>query len=164
MAGTIEAYLLALTSTMGQGILGIPAATTSTGTATSGTTETLDAVLGTYQFNVVSGRRYQVVIDGLLGNGTVAGDVFGLRIRNSGSSSAPTSASTVVAESAWYCTGVGSAGRSGNSFTGTFLAGANGTNTIGFFAVRISGTGVYTPVSGFSGAAREMYAVDLGVF
>lgn len=162
MAGTLEAYLLALTSTMGQGIQAIPVSTLSSGTVTSGTTETQDAVLGTYQWNAVSGRRYAAVMNGLLGGGTVAADLYILKIRNSGSASTPTTSSTIVAASQWYCPASGGAGQTSIPLAGSFTAPASGTNTIAFFAVRAAGTGTFTPISG--AIARELYVVDLGVF
>lgn len=165
MAGTIEAYILALTSTMGQGIVATPTTVVASGTPTSGTTETLDAVLGTYQCSLVAGRRYMAVMDGILGNGNTVADLFALRIRNSGTSSAPTASSTLVAETGWYCAATGSGGRTSADFTGTFVAATSGTNTFGFFAQRIAGGGVFTPVSGLSGTlVRELYVLDIGVF
>lgn len=162
MAGTLEAYLLALTNTMGQGIQAIPVSTSSGGTMTSGATETFDAVLGTYQWNAVAGRRYMVFVNNLLGGATVTGDLYELRVRNSGSSSAPTTSSTVVAFTQWYCPVNGGPGQTGIQLQGSFLAPTSGTNTIQMSAQRVAGTGVFTPVSG--AFTREMFVVDLGVF
>jgi len=161
MAGTLEAYLLALTSTMGQGIQAAPVSTVSNGTSTSATTETFDAVLGNYQFSAVAGRRYMVILNNLVNGATVTADLYNLRIRNSGSSSAPTTSSTIVAYTQWYCPVNGGPGQTGIQLQGSFIAAANGTNTLGFSAQRAAGTGVYTPLSG--GIARELFVVDLGV-
>lgn len=139
-----------------------PTVNSSIGTPTSGTTETRDDVLGTYQFTAQANTRYLAVIDGLLGNGSVVADFYALRIRDSGSSSAPTAASTVVAESSYYVAATGSGGRNGASFQGTFFVSTAGVHTIAFFAQRIGGTGVFTPVSGFSGANRELYVMAIG--
>src|SRR5579859_8003973 len=103
MASTLETYLLALCNTMGQGVQAAPVSTAASGTPTSGTTETFDAVLGTYQWNAVAGRRYMVFMNNLLGGGTVTADLYSLRIRNSGSASAPTASSTAIAFTQWYC-------------------------------------------------------------
>lgn len=160
MAGTIEAYLLALTSTMGQGIMATPVSTSMAGTSVSnGTTETLDSSLGTYQFNAVAGRRYGVVLNGMLGGATAVNVYAAVRIRNSGSSSAPTNTSTLVAASSWICVVSGGPGQTSLPVAGSFIAGANGVNTIGMFSVVLAGTGTFTPVS-----TRELYVVDLGVF
>lgn len=167
MAGTIEAYLLALTSTMGQGIQAAPISTASTGTVTSGITETMDAVLGTYQWNAVAGRRYQVVMNGLIGSPSASGDTFTVRIRDSGTSSTPTTSSTVIAEDTWHSPAAGVSGRQPIPLNGTFIAGGSGTHTVAFFAVRTGGTGTFTPISAVNDGgslSRELYVVDLGVF
>lgn len=165
MASSIEAYLLALTSTMGQGIMATPVSTTANGTP-GGATETLDSVLGTYQFNAVAGRRYCAVMNGLLGLGTT-GETYLVRIRNSNSASAPTNTSTLIAENAWACQNTGSGGRIPIPLGNTFIASVNGTNTIGFFSIRLLGANSFTPESPAAAGGvlpREMYVVDLGVF
>ncbi len=163
MASTIETYLLALTSTMGQGIVAAPISTASSGTNTSGTTETFDAVLGYYPCNLVAGRRYWAVMNGLHGGSTVTADLYNIRIRDSGTSSNPTSGSTLVASSSWYAPVSGGPGQTFIHVAGSFIAATSGTHTLGMSAVRFAGTGVFTPLSA-SSLARELYVVDLGVF
>lgn len=142
---------------------GIPVAPTSSsasGTATSAGTETFDALLGIYQWTAVAGRRYRACLDGLVGGGT-AGDVYMCRIRNSNSSSAPTTSSTVVASFPWVCTATGGPGENGIPLYGIFLATNSGTNTIEMSAQRTAGTGSFTPLAG-GGTNRNLYVEDLG--
>lgn len=157
MASTYEALLLASVAQLAVPVSATPQATSTNGTGTSGTTETLDAVLGTYQVSLISGRRYLAVVNGLLGNGSVAADVYTVSIRNSGSSSAPTSSSTLVATQQWVATATGTAGRSPIPLSLSFVAPSTGLNTLGVFAMRNSGTGVFTPVG-----TRELYVMYLG--
>lgn len=138
----------------------VPVTTTSNGTSTSGTTETLDSVLGTYQCTLVNGQRYVATLNNLIGGATVAGDLYQLKIRDSGSASAPTSSSTLVAFSQWYCIASGGAGQTGVQLQGTFVAGSSGTHTLGFFAQRVAGSGVFTPLSG--NLARELFVHEMG--
>lgn len=160
MTSAIEVYVLALTNNMGQGIQATPVSTSSSGTA-AGATETLDSVLGTYQWNAVAGRRYCAAVNGLAGSGT-AGELYAVRIRDSGSSSAPTNASTLVAASQWECQTSGGSGQAAITLKGSFVAGSSGTHTVGMFSVRLVGANNFTPVS--TGIARELYVLDLGVF
>lgn len=138
----------------------VPTTTASNGTATSGTTETQDMVLGTYQCTLVNGQRYEAKMNGLIGSGSVAGDVYDIKIRDSGSASAPTSSSTLIAFTQWVCPAAGGAGQATVPLAGTFVSGSSGTHTLGMFAQRVSGTGVFTPVSGT--LARELFVHELG--
>jgi len=140
------------------GIQAAAISTSSNGTATSGTTETLDTVLGTYQFTALAGRRYQVQMNGLIGNSDTANIEYTINIRDSGSASTPTSSSTLVASTQWLSgSSVGSGGRGGIAIAGTYIAGVSGTHTLGMFAVRPGGSGIFTPVG-----TRELYVVDIG--
>lgn len=148
-----------------RGIMAAPVGTSTNGTATSGTTETRDAVLGNYVFTSAgTGRQYRVVIENLIGNGSVAGDVFQIRVRDGGGST-PTAASTLIAETCWTpISGTGTASRAPIPFAITFTC-ASGTRTLSMFAVRTGGTGVFTPLaSGGNGgtAQRKMYVEDIG--
>ena len=138
----------------------VPTSTTSNGTSTSGVTETMDSVLGTYQFTAVAGQRYEVKLNNLIGGATVAGDLYQLKIRDSGSASTPTSSSTLVAFSQWYCIASGGPGQTGVQLQGTFVAAGSGTHTLGFFAQRVAGTGTFAPLSG--NLARELFVHELG--
>jgi hypothetical protein len=167
MASTLELYLLALVNNMGQGATATPVNTTANGTASSGTTETQDTTIGVFQWNATAGRRYMAVMNGLIANGTIANDVFSVRIRNSNSAATPTAASILVAESTYHPNVAGTNGREEIPLANTFTATVSGTNTIAFFSVRTTGTGVFTPLApaGDGGVlGREMYVVDLGVF
>jgi len=155
---SLALYALAQTAQLAVPVTATPVSTSAAGTVTSGTTETLDAVLGTYQCSLIAGRRYVAVVNGLIGNGSVAGDVFAVNIRNSGSSSAPTSSSTLLCQQQWVCTVAGTSGRSAIPISQSFIAPSTGLNTFGVFAVRQSGTGVYTP----DGTPRELYVQYLG--
>lgn len=145
---------------LGEQLMAAPISTSSLGTATSGTTETFDAVLGYYSASLVSGRRYRVVLDGMVGNLSVANDIFTIQIRDSQSVSNPTSASTLIAQTQYTSAGTGSASRNPCPVKGSFLSTVTGTHTFGVSATRISGTGVFTPVAPNS---RELYVEDMGV-
>lgn len=163
MASTYEALLLAQTAQLAVPVSATPVSTSSNGTATSGTTETFDAVLGYYQVTLIAGRRYMAIINGLVGNAGVSGDVYTVQIRNSGTSSNPTSASTLVAQSEWYGAVAGSGGRQSIVVQGSFIAPATGVNTFGMSATRAVGTGAFTPVTaGNASAVRELFVVYLG--
>lgn len=148
-------------SSLGRGYVVASVTTTSNG-STGGATETADSVLGTLQFTAISGRRYQVGMNGLHGNSAAANDRYAVRIRDSGSSSAPTNTSTLVAESTWVGTVAGTGGRNIIPLCGTFIAGSSGTHTLEMFSATLSGTGPFTPVTGPSSLARELYVEDLG--
>jgi hypothetical protein len=146
-----------------QSLGAVPVTTNANGSATIGTTDTIDAVLGNYQFTAIAGRRYRVMMSGLLGNGSVATDVFSVRVRDSGSASTPTTASTAVIDSTWVTLIAATAGRTGIPMEDTFIAGSSGTHTLAFFAQRTAGTGVFTPVSpSGTGALRKLWVEDCG--
>jgi hypothetical protein len=144
------------------GIVAAPVSTSANGTPTpSGGAETFDTVLGYYQAAVISGHRYRVCIDGLIGNCGTASDVYLLQIRDSGSASNPTTSSTLVAQVEWTSAQSATASRIPIFLANTFVAFSTGTHTFGFSAQRTSGSGVFTPVSSPNGF-REMYITDLG--
>jgi hypothetical protein len=132
-----------------------PTATASTGTPTSGTTETLDAVLGTYQFTAAASSRYRIIYSGLKFSGTAVADLYTVNIRNGGAST-PTAASPLVATSAKYIPATGGAGQEAVWLSKTFLPAA-GVVTLGAFAVRSTGSGVGTPIGD-----RELYVEYMG--
>jgi hypothetical protein len=155
--------LLALTAQLAVPVNKTPTSATLNGTITSGTTETQDAVLGTYQCQLIAGRRYLATMNGLTGLTSVAGDIYLLNIRNSGSASTPTSASTLVAQSQWTSTTSSGPSRIAVPLAGSFIAPTTGLNTFAFFAQRASGTGTFTPVSPNSGGfPRELFVMYLG--
>jgi hypothetical protein len=162
MASDFELIALAAVAQLQPPVVATPVSTTANGTATpNSTVETMDAVLGTYQCALIAGRRYMAVMNGLVGNGTVAGDSYAINIRNSGSGTTPTSSSTLVAQQDWVPQGVGTLGRAPIPLAGSFIAPATGTNTFAFFAQRVSGTGLFTPVSP-NAIARELFVMYLG--
>lgn len=134
-----------------------PLTTGSNGTATSGTTETFDAVLSYLAMTLVLGHWYRVVLDGAIGNGSVLADVFTIQIRNSQSASNPTSASTMVAQTEYYVAGAASAGRDGYFVAAPFQCTVAGSNTFGVSATRVAGTGVFTPLG-----TRSLHVTDMG--
>jgi hypothetical protein len=156
MASDLELLALAAVAQLQPLVTVTPASTTSNGTTTSGTTETFDAVLGYYQVSLIAGRRYMAILNNMLVGTTVTNDAYALRIRNSGTSSNPTSASTQIAQSQWYAPGAGGAGET-VYVSGSFIAPTTGLNTFGFSAQRLAGTGVLTPVN-----ARELFVMYLG--
>lgn len=162
VGGTLSATtdLKVNSASIGRGIMAAALTTTSNSTTTSGTTETFDAVLGFYQFTAVSGRRYMAVLANGLGSANTANDLYILRIRDSGSASNPTSASTAVALTQWLCVVTGGPGQTGVTLQGSFVSGSSGTHTIGVSATRVAGTGTFNVTSG--GLARQLFVVDLG--
>src|SRR5262245_46786261 len=108
--------------------IGLPAArvtTASNGTATSGTTETRDTVLGNYTFTSPGSVRYRVCLYGrmLFGNSTSSGDRYKINIRDGGAST-PTAASTLVAQLNVVLVGAGFAASDTTPVVGTFLPGS----------------------------------------
>lgn len=141
----------------GRMIMAAPTTTSTNGTPTSGTTETFDAVLGYHQASLISGRRYKVTLNGYIANGSIAADAYSIQIRDSQSSSNPTSASTQIAMTNWYCPAAGTTGRGAVPLSQSFLCTVTGTHTFGVSATRIGGTGVLTPVG-----TRELLVEDMG--
>ena len=133
--------------------MGTPTTTSSNGTASVGTTETLDVVLGTYRFTAVAGVRYRAMVDGLIGYIDTVSDQMQFNIRNGGAST-PTATSTLIATQQavaavhWL--------RVPCLLADTFVPGA-GTVTLGLFTVRNVGTGYGQPIG-----KRELYVVNLG--
>jgi hypothetical protein len=143
----------------GQMLMATPVTTSTLGTAGSSTTgtEVFDAVLGYYQCALVSGRRYQATVNGLIGNGGVALDTYSVQIRDSQSASNPTSASALIAQSQWEAAAAGGAGRDTISLGETFLCTVTGTHTFGVSYTKLTGTGAFTPVGN-----RELFVEDMG--
>lgn len=137
------------------GIVAAPLTTSSNGTPTSGTTETLDAVLGIYSFTALAGVRYRATLSGREMNGSVANDQYSFNLRYA-VGGAPTSASTLIAGASHLCAVTLSAGREAVPISGTFMPGA-GAIQVGVFTVRRSGTGVCTPTG-----ACELYVESIG--
>jgi hypothetical protein len=150
----------------GIGLPTAPISTAANGTATSGTTDTIDTVLGNYQFTAIAGRRYRVTLANLVCNSDTANVAYSLRVRDSGSAATPTTASTAVIDTAWQDNvGTGSSGRDMLTLTDTFIAGAGGTHTLAFFAQRPGASGIFTPISPASVAgtgSRKLWVEDLG--
>jgi hypothetical protein len=160
MASTLELLLLAGVAQLAVTVNATPVSTTSVGTVTSGTTEVLDSALGTYQCTLIGGRRYMAVLNNALGSGSEAADLYKINIRNSGTSSTPTTSSTIVATTQWYVSATGGSGSTGLYVAGSFIAPASGTNTLGVFAQRAAGSGTMSIVSGV--VARELFVMYLG--
>lgn len=137
-----------------------PTQTASNGTATSGTTETRDAVLGDYSFTVPAvgaAWRYEVVCVGRLQT-TVADDLYECRVRDGGAST-PSSSSTQVGG---YSLPIHGTGGNAPSFTlrNTWVPGS-GTHTLSLFVLRTGGSGVATPLAP-SGLNRELFVRLVG--
>lgn len=138
-----------------------PVSSSVVGTPSVGTTETFDVVLGYYQATLINGHRYRVNLDGLIGNCGVAGDIYTLQIRDSGSSSAPTSSSLLVASTQWTSTQAGTPSRVPIPLRNTFVASSSGIHTFGFSSLRTVGSGSFTPEP-VPNLFRELYVEDLG--
>lgn len=118
--------------------------TSSGGTVTSGTTDTLDIVLGTVTCVADGATYYRIELLNLQASTTVANDHYTMTIKDGGAST-PTSASTEVARTLWRPTASGGPGQEGFYVGNTVLLSA-GTHTFGVFAVRDAGTGVFSPI------------------
>ena len=135
----------------------VPAATGTNGTATSGTTETRDAVLGNYQGTAVAGVRYRVTLAGRGLNCTVAADRFSVGLRYTVGGATPTAASTLIGHtSTWVPSVSGGNGVVTLRHAPTFIPGA-GLITVAAFWLRLNGTGIATPVG-----QCELYAEGIG--
>lgn len=161
MASQFELIALATVAQLQPLVTATPTSTVTNGTPTSSVAEIRDDVLGVYQCNLIAGRRYMAVMNGLVGNGSVAGDVYAINIRNSGSSSTPTASSTLVAQQSWVPQAVATVGRAPIPLAGSFIAPVTGVNTFAFLAQRLSGSGIFTPVSP-NAIARELFVMYLG--
>jgi len=161
MATALELLALAQIAQLVVPVNIAPQSTTASGTPTTATNEIRDDILGVYQCTLTAGRRYMAIMNGLVGNASAAGDVYAINIRNSGTSSTPTAASTLVVQQSWVASAVGTAGRAPIPLAGSFIAPATGTNTFAFFAQRTGGTGVFTPLSP-AVIARELFVMYLG--
>jgi hypothetical protein len=135
-------------------IMGTPASTSSAGTVTSGTTETLDAILGTYVFTAGTSRRYRATLSGLLLS-AVSGDLAVITIRDGGAST-PSNTSTLITDTQWKAQASGGGGQTFCTLSGTFTPSA-GTHTLAAFTKLAVGTGPVTPVH-----FRELYVEDIG--
>ena len=140
---------------LGAGIIPVaPTTTFSAGTASAGA-DVLDTVLGTYVFTAIAGHRYQARCDSVAMTSSVLNDVVGMHIRNGGAST-PTAASTIVATMAGVKMDCNVGLPINVAFAGSFVPGA-GTQTLGLFTSRVTGTGAES-TTGF----RELYVIDLG--
>lgn len=139
-------------------IVAPPISTMDNGSSSAGTSIIRDDVMGAYTFTAEANRRYRVVLEGFMANGTVAGDKFFVNIRNGGAS-LPDSLSPVVASSAVIIPAPGSLGRMTVPVAGLFVPGA-GTKTLAVFCQRNQGSGVLTPVSEV--VPRTLYVIDAG--
>lgn len=114
-------------------------ATSSNGTTSSGTTDTLDAVMGTVSIVADGSSWYNIKLEGLRGGATgVAGDLIAFTIKDGGGS-APTSASPVIALAEWKPQAIGGAGIEHVELSNDVQLSA-GTHTFGVFTQRGSGT------------------------
>jgi hypothetical protein len=117
--------------------------TSSAGSATSGTTDTIDSILGTVSVVADGATRYRIEMINAMGSSSVANDHYQLRIRDGGAAT-PTTASTEIARTDWKPVATGGAGQEGINLSNIVVLSA-GTHTFGFFAQRDLGTGVFTP-------------------
>lgn len=139
-----------------------PTTSNSTGTITSGTTETRDAVLGDFAFTVptvAATWRFEAIVTNVKLNFTTADDLFAITIRDGGGSS-PTSASTLVAELNVMQHLSGGTGQMSWTCSGSWVPGA-GVHTLSMFLVRRNGAGTAQAVAGAKG--RELYVKFVGI-
>lgn len=155
--GSAWAELLA---SRARGIVAAPTASSSDGTATgANTTEVRDAVLGNYQATLSTGRRYRVIYAGAQANSGTADVRYVTRIRNSESSSTPTTASTLIAESTNHMGEAGTGGRQSIFASHTFTVSTSGTHTFSVFTISPE-SAVLTPIA--AAVSRELYIEDIG--
>jgi len=128
------------------GLVGSIVSTGSNGTVTSGTTETVDAVLGTLTFTALAARTYRVNLIGRGLSASVSGDRFSVKFRYTTDGSTPTAASTLLDhDSTWYAPGVGSNFTSTVPHQAAFTPGA-ATVKVVVTVTRVNGTGTATPI------------------
>lgn len=156
--GRNDTILNGLLAPYPKGLLKTVTRTSSSGTATTSTTETRDAVLGDYQYTSPGGRRIRVTVSGELEISVTERVRAIVRVRDSASASSPTNTSTpIVVEHGVELTTSGSTGRCGFSFSETYNPAA-GTRTLSLFVQRNSGaSAVITPVG-----ERQLYVEDIG--
>lgn len=112
--------------------------TAAAGTVSSGTTDTLDAVLGTVAVVADGVSFYRIEVENMIGAASSAGtDPASFRIRDGGAS-APTAASTEIAQTPWKTQAVGGTGQEGIKLGATVQLSA-GTHTFGLFSQRTAG-------------------------
>jgi hypothetical protein len=144
-------------SLAGLGIPGAAVTTGSNGTATSGTTETRDAVLGNYQFTAIANVRYRLTLAGRGPSCTVVADRFALGLRYTIGGATPTSSDTLLGHTTtWVPSVAGGNGVVTVNHSASFIPGA-GLITVASFWTRLNGTGVATPTG-----LCEMYAEAIG--
>jgi hypothetical protein len=117
-------------------VLGTPKTSNVSSTASSGTTEVRDAILGDYVFTAVSGHWYEIVYTGALANMDAANSRMATRVRDGGVST-PTTGSTLVGETTNYCVETGTAGRNSIRLGGRVSQFSSGTHTLSIFTVSL---------------------------
>lgn len=132
--------------------------TATNGTASSGTTETRDAVLGNLQVTLDTTRQYRVRATGLVNAGT-AGHRAHVTIRRVVGTGTPTTSDTLTGEWQGYVVAVGSGGRISYLVDDLFTAASNGVHTFALFC-QDQDSGAMTPVS--LSLTRRMYVEDMG--
>lgn len=161
-SGTVDGGDLAVNGvSIGRGIVGTPATTSSAGTATTSgsATPVRDAVLGNYSVSLVAGRQYRVVYDGLkLGLSASTATLSTCRIYRRTGTGNPTTADTALTESAIRLTTGGGPGQESLFVSLPFTVPASGTYTFAAFTINGLATAVaITPV-----ADRALYVLDMG--
>lgn len=116
------------------------------GTVSSGTTDTLDAVLGTVSIVADGVSFYRIAVENLIAAATSAGtDPGSFRIRDGGAAT-PGAGSTEIAQTPWKPQGIGGTFQEGVNFGATVQLSA-GTHTFGLFSQRTSGAStIFQPV------------------
>jgi len=129
------------------GLVGSVVSTGSNGTVTSGTTETVDAVLGTLTFTALASRTYRINLHGRGLSGSVTADRFSVKFRYTIDGSTPTASSTLADHDHAYLIGAvtGTNGVSTFSYQALIVPGA-ATVKVVVTTTRTVGTGTATPV------------------
>ena len=128
------------------GLVGSIVSTSSSGTVTSGTTETVDAVLGTLTFTALASRTYRVNLIGRSLSCSVAGDRFSVKFKYTTNGSTPTASSTLLDHDlSYYTAGVGTNFLVTFTHQALFVPGA-ATVKVVVTTTRANGTGTATPV------------------
>jgi hypothetical protein len=116
----------------------------ASGTITSGTTDTMDIVLGTVSCVADGSTYYRIELLNLQASSSVANDHYVITIKDGGAST-PTTLSTEIARTLWRDQASGGPGQEGFYVGNTVLLSA-GTHTFGMFAQRDAGTGIFSPI------------------
>lgn len=131
-------------------LMATPVTTSSNGTITSGTTDTIDAVLGPATFIALPGVRYKTTFVGRAGSMSVATDRFFLSYHYTTDGTSPTNADPTFGAGLRYVLGQAATIGAGVCYIGTFIpvpagGGLSAEVNVSTSWQRSLGTGTLTP-------------------